>query len=90
MRRIDDSTTASRKLPLRSRFGAALKDARLARGMTQDQLGTICAMPRSYVSAIEHGHKTVTIETADLLASAVGLKLSQLIERAELIHGSSH
>lgn len=42
-------------------------------------------MARTYLSAIEHGRKAVTIETAATLAAALGLRTSELVARAEAL-----
>lgn len=72
---------------LRFRFGEALKDARLARGLTQEQVSAACGMARTYLSAIEHGRKTVTIETAEALAATLDLRASELLALAESLEG---
>ena len=46
-------------------------------------------MARTYLSAIEHGRKAVTIETAEALASALGLRTSELVARAELLRSEA-
>lgn len=46
-------------------------------------------MARTYLSAIEHGRKAVKIETAEVLAAALGLRASELVARAEALDGKA-
>ena len=81
--------SAQTAMALRYSFGEAVKNARLARGWTQEQLAVASNFPRTYISAVEHGHKVVTIETAQCVALALGMPLSALLSRTETLHGGS-
>ena len=65
------------------RFGCLIRDLRLSAGLTQESLADLCDLHRTYIGAIERGEKTVTIETANKLASAFGLSLGQIFVKLD-------
>jgi predicted transcriptional regulator len=60
-------------------FGKALKDKRRKLGITQMQLSQISGLSRSYISEIECGKQSISLERADRLAQAVNSKLVELL-----------
>lgn len=54
-----------------SSFAHALRTARKARGVSQEQFDTISS--RTYISALERGLKQPTISKVDALAGVLGL-----------------
>ena len=60
-----------------------MRGHREALGMTQGDVAELCAVTRTYISALENGHKNPTLETQVRIASALGLPLSTLIREAE-------
>jgi DNA-binding XRE family transcriptional regulator len=51
--------------------------------MSQEAFADICGVHRTYMGAIERGEKTITIETADKIAKALDIKVSQLFIELE-------
>ena len=72
-------SSGSHELP----FGAALRQLRLAAGLTQEQLGLESGVQRNFISLIETGQNQPTINTIVKLARALGMKASQLVAEAE-------
>lgn len=68
-------------------FGSVIRRLRLDLGDSQEEFADRCGLHRTYIGAIERGEKTVTIETADRLAKALGLTLSQLFIQLEQSQG---
>ena len=64
-------------------FGRALRSVRLERGLSQESLGFACGRHRTYVSALERGTSSPTLETVVRLARALGVDAAELVERAE-------
>ena len=64
-------------------FGRALRSVRLERGFSQEALGFACGRHRTYVSALERGTSSPTLETVVRLARALGVDAAELVERAE-------
>ena len=51
--------------------------------MSQEAFADHCGLHRTYIGSIERGEKTVTIGTANKLACALNLSLSQLFQKME-------
>lgn len=61
------------------RFGQALRERRKALGLTQTDLATTTGLSRSYISEVECGRETISLERAEKLAQAVNVPLSDLL-----------
>ena len=68
---------------LAKQLGIVIRKLRIEARMSQEGFADHCGLHRTYVGSIERGEKTVTIETADKLARAFSLSLSQLFQRME-------
>ena len=64
-------------------FGIALKKIRLKKKLTQEELSLQADLTRAYVSELEFGKKTASIETVFKLSKALNIKCSKLIDLAE-------
>lgn len=64
-------------------FGIALKKRRHQVGMSQEALGFRSGVHRTFISEIERGVKSPTVQTMISLAEALDVKLSDLIRIAE-------
>lgn len=71
-----------RKL-LVKQFGEVVRRLRSEMGLSQEAFALRCHVHRTYMGAIERGEKTVSIETAQKIATALGLTLSGLFQRVE-------
>lgn len=69
--------------PVELPFGAALRKARHAAGLSQEQLGLEAGVQRNFISLIETGQNQPTIGTISKLARALGMKASELVAKAE-------
>ena len=67
----------------RRTFGAAVRDERQKRGLSQEDFAERASVHRTYISSIELGKVSVGIEVANELAAALSLRLSELVEMAE-------
>jgi transcriptional regulator with XRE-family HTH domain len=68
---------------VRHAFGRALRAAREAKGWTQDALGDQVGILADSVERIERGRSEPTLNLQWRLANALGMKVSDLWERAE-------
>lgn len=64
-------------------FGLIVRGRRETLGLTQGEVAQRCAVTRTYISALENGHKNPTLETQVRLATALGVELSALVKEAE-------
>jgi transcriptional regulator with XRE-family HTH domain len=61
-------------------LGRRLADLREKRGLSQSQLADLAEVGRSHLSQIENGAVAVRIDTLHTLATALELKISDLVE----------
>jgi transcriptional regulator with XRE-family HTH domain len=71
------STTPSRLLV---RFGARVRELRQAAGLSQEAFADCCGLDRTYISGIERGKRNVSLENLKVLAKALNVTLSALLE----------
>ena len=64
-------------------LGSAIRHERESLGLSQEEFAERANVHRTYISSVELGKVSVGIEVANALASALGLRLSDLIRRAE-------
>ena len=66
-------------------FGLAVRQAREARGWSQEQLAGQADLNRSYVGEIERGRVEAALATVEKLAGSLGMPPSALVERGETL-----
>lgn len=64
-------------------FGDVLRELRLQRGLTQDQLAEEAMTERSHISALERAEKGPSLATILSLAAALGISAGELIAQVE-------
>ena len=64
-------------------LGEELRQARMAAGMTQENLAFHARISRNYVSLLELNAKSPTIDVLDRICGALGVRTSVLIARRE-------
>jgi len=64
-------------MELRAAFSASLKQARTARGLTQESFSDVSS--RTYMSALERGIRAPTIEKLEELCEAMGVHMLSLL-----------
>ena len=65
------------------RFGAVIRQMRKARGWSQERLAADACVNRTYMGEIERARAIPTLATAEKLAQALHVALSELISRCE-------
>ncbi len=61
-------------------FGQAVRQLRIERGMSQEELGFESGYHRTYISLLERGKKSPSLRTIFRLAEALKVEPSQMIE----------
>lgn len=78
--------------PLFVAFGAAVRDLRQRRGLSQEALAERAELQRTYVSEVETGRRNVTLLNLGRIATALGVGIGELMsstqERLEQREGS--
>jgi transcriptional regulator with XRE-family HTH domain len=64
-------------------LGEALRRARKAAGISQEELAFEAQVDRTYVSQLENGHKSPTVEVLFRICQALGMAASELIAQVE-------
>lgn len=64
-------------------FGRKIRTLRLAAGLSQEQLASLCGLDRTYIGGIERGERNPALKNIYRLAQALNLHISQLFESLE-------
>lgn len=64
---------------LRTAFGQRIRDLRKQQGISQEAFADKCGFMRTYMSRIETGTANPSLEAAKVLASGLGMTLSDLL-----------
>jgi transcriptional regulator with XRE-family HTH domain len=64
-------------------FGRALKKIRVRKKLTQENLSLQADLARVYISELEYGKKTPSIETVFKISKALNVKCSRLMDLTE-------
>lgn len=70
--------------PVLVSLGAAIRRARLERGLSQEELAHRSAVDRSYMSSIERGGQNPGIVSVARIARAMEMTMTELMAEAEL------
>ncbi|MGZ5233231.1 MAG: helix-turn-helix domain-containing protein [Burkholderiales bacterium] len=65
-------------------FGTAVRNARKDVGISQEELAHLSGIDRSYLGAIERGDQNTGLIHISKIASALGIKVAELMMRADL------
>lgn len=68
------STYKARKI-----FATRLKEFRVRKSLSQEELADIAGLHRTYVGSVERGERNISIDNMDRLASALGVQLKDLL-----------
>jgi transcriptional regulator with XRE-family HTH domain len=61
-------------------FGSRIKSIRLEKGLSQEQLGLIAELDRTYISGIERGLRNVSLINLERLALALNVEPVELLK----------
>jgi transcriptional regulator with XRE-family HTH domain len=68
---------------LSAAFGSVIQELRLAQGMSQEALSFAAGRHRTYVSLLERGRNSPSLDTLWLLSQALDIAPTELIRRVE-------
>ncbi|MGL5962864.1 MAG: helix-turn-helix domain-containing protein [Fusobacteriaceae bacterium] len=66
-------------MDIKIKFGIRLKKLRKQKNFTQEKLSELADIDRSYISDIERGIKSISIDKLDQLANAFQIELCELL-----------
>ena len=61
------------------KFGARVRIARLALGLSQEKLALECGLDRTYISSVERGKRNVSLINIHKLAGALEISPTELL-----------
>jgi len=64
----------------RNIFAKKLKEFRVLKGFSQEELAGIAGLHRTYVGSVERGERNISIDNMERLASALDMKLKDLLD----------
>ena len=63
--------------------GVAIRNRRTAMGLSQEKLGEVAGLDRTYISGVERGVRNPTISSLGRIAAALQCNLSAILIEAE-------
>ena len=72
---------------IRVAYGRAVRAIRQDKKISQEELGDLCGLHRTYISDIELGKRNVSLENIDKTAHALQVKKSELFIEVEQYEG---
>ena len=63
--------------------GVAIRNRRTAMGLSQEKLGEVAGLDRTYISGVERGVRNPTISSLGRIAAALECDLSEILIEAE-------
>jgi len=61
-------------------LGLRIRQLRLAKGLTQEQLAHLSGISRQYIGDVERGERNIAIVNIQKIARALGVTLSELFD----------
>lgn len=65
-------------------LGAEIRKARVLKGLSQETLGELAGLDRTYISGVERGVRNPTITSVKRIADALDENLSRLFKAIEI------
>ena len=67
-------------------FGHVIRERRLERNLSQEDLADLCSLHRTYISDVELGKRNVSLSNIGKIASALEVTLSDLFLGVEKVN----
>jgi transcriptional regulator with XRE-family HTH domain len=64
-----------------TQFGKRAREERLKKGYSQERLGELAKVHRTYVGMIERAEKSITLTNMEKFAKALGKKVNERIKK---------
>ena len=68
-----------KKLTVRARFARNLRQWRLARGLSQEELSARAELSQTFLSQIENGNRNVSLDKIEKLAEVLQIDVTDLL-----------
>ncbi len=64
----------------RLQFASNVREQRLTKGLSQEDLAELCGLHRTYVGSVERGERNICIDNMERIALALEVRLEDLIK----------
>ena len=71
---------------INKKFGTVLKELRTKKGLSQEEFAHNIGLHRTYISQLERGLKSPSLQTLEKTSNELGLTLAQLMAYLEETH----
>ncbi len=65
---------------IKQKFGKKIKELRLAKGLSQENLAFEADLDRTYIPSIEKGNRNISIVVIEKLANALNIPIEELMK----------
>ncbi|PPG38359.1 helix-turn-helix domain-containing protein [Pseudoclavibacter sp. RFBA6] len=65
---------------LQRSVGKNIRRIRLARGISQEALGAVVGLHRTYIGSVERGERNITLQTLEGMAELLGVAAMELLD----------
>lgn len=72
------------QITARARFAVNLRSARLALGISQEELAARAGLHRNYIGSVERNEKNISIDSMERLAIVLGVDVVDLLARGRV------
>jgi len=72
------------QITARARFAVNLRSARLANGLSQEELGARAGLHRNYIGSVERNEKNISIDSMERIANVLGVDVVDLLAREQV------
>ena len=83
-KKIDKAKLREPSARIRKILADNMRAFRKARSLSQEELAEICDLHRTYVGSVERGERNVTLSTLEVIATAVGVSVPELLTEKSL------
>ena len=63
---------------VQEKFGKRIKEIRKEKGISQEGLGDLADLDRTYIGGIERGERNPSLKNIDKIAKALGVRIEEL------------
>ena len=74
---------ARQRSSLHLAFGTGLREVRVRRGMSQEDLAAVSGLHRSYIGGVERGERNPSLTNIGRLAEALEVDVAELVRGAD-------
>ncbi len=69
---------------IQRQFGERVRELRLARGLSQEELASMAGVHRTYLGSIERAERNPSLKNIAAIADALGITLSELFSLKDM------